>query len=235
MPEVRGSRTDDPEHPHGRIENTRKILFLAALIMSVYLLGAVVVTTLLIPAGAFGPRGLATNRALAYLANGGSLVHGVSPDAVSPFFGTWFGVVYDLSTILILCFAGTSVMTALGRLLPRILLRFGMEMRWADRWGVLFLLFAAVNFGLTILFRASVEDQRGPLHPAAWQFPAVSSAPSWRRRCYPAPSGPMSCAPSASILSTRIPSSCGTACAWPTFPCWYRTDPAAANVWKKSR
>jgi hypothetical protein len=186
MPEVRGSRTDDPEHPRGRIENTRKILFLAALIMSVYLLGAVVVTTLLIPAGAFGPRGLATNRALAYLANGGGLVHGVSADVVSPLFGTWFGVVYDLSTILILCFAGTSVMTALGRLLPRILLRFGMELRWADRWGVLFLLFAAVNFGLTILFRASVEDQRGAYATGVlamvFAAAAVTTLHCWRHR-----------------------------------------------------
>lgn len=159
MPQVRGKKGEDSQTPEGRIRNTRKILFSAALIMSVYLLGAVVVTTLLIPDTSFTD-GRANNRALAYLAHGGTLT-GQATGAINPLFGPWFGSLYDVSTILILCFAGTSVMTALARLLPRILLRFGMELKWADRWGLLFVLFAVINLVITIVFRASVEHQRG--------------------------------------------------------------------------
>jgi hypothetical protein len=76
-------------------------------------------------------------------------------------FGAHFGLIYDLCTIALLCLAGTSIMTALGVLLPRFLLRFGMELKWADRWGVLFLFFALINLLATLYFRASVQAQRG--------------------------------------------------------------------------
>jgi hypothetical protein len=52
-------------------------------------------------------------------------------------------------------------MTALAVLLPLFLLRFGMEFRWADRWGFLLILFAGINFLVTVWFQANVEDQRG--------------------------------------------------------------------------
>jgi hypothetical protein len=71
-----------------------------------------------------------------------------------------FGTIYDMTAVLILCLAGTSVMTVLATLLPMFLLRFGMELRWAHRWGVLLMLFAAINMLVTIYFRADVEDQR---------------------------------------------------------------------------
>jgi hypothetical protein len=63
-------------------------------------------------------------------------------------------------TVLILCLAGTSVMTLLGVLLPHFLLRLGMEFRWSNRWGVMFLLFSGINLLVTLYFQASVEDQR---------------------------------------------------------------------------
>ena len=47
MPQVQGKPNEQP--PTTRIRNTRKVLVAAALIMSVYLLGSVLVTTLLIP------------------------------------------------------------------------------------------------------------------------------------------------------------------------------------------
>ena len=50
MPLVRGDPDDDPERPEGRIRNTRKMLFTAALIMCFYLMTTSIVTTLLIPA-----------------------------------------------------------------------------------------------------------------------------------------------------------------------------------------
>src|SRR5687768_13804099 len=69
MPLVRGDPSDTLERPHGRIQNTRKLLTAAALIMSVMLLASSVVTTLLIPPAEFVPGGKANGRALAYLAH----------------------------------------------------------------------------------------------------------------------------------------------------------------------
>src|SRR5207237_10917485 len=97
--------------------------------------------------------------ALAYLAHGGPLTVGREP--LAPFCGVVFGTAYDAITILVLCLAGTSVMTALAVLLPQFLMRFGMEFRWADRWGFLMITFAIINLVVTLLFQANVEDQRG--------------------------------------------------------------------------
>ncbi len=157
MPQVEGKPGEDP--PRTRIRNTRKVLVLAAVIMSVYLLGSVLVTTLLIPASAFDAEGAANNRALAYLAHGGSLA--VGDEMLMPICGAAFGTAYDVVTVLILCLAGTSVITALSVLMPLFLLRFGMEFRWTQRWGVLLLAFAGVNTLVTVWFKADVEDQRG--------------------------------------------------------------------------
>jgi hypothetical protein len=163
MPQVKGDPGDDKLHPRGRIRNTRKVLIVAALIMSVYLVGSVLVTTTLIPPEAFALRGPADNRALAYLANGGHLAAspGAVPETLGPLFGPAFGALYDLVTVALLCLAGTSVMTALAVLLPQFLLRFGMELRWAHKWGVLLGLFALVNLAVTLYFKASVHAQRG--------------------------------------------------------------------------
>ena len=69
MPLVQGSGDDDPERPRVRIRNTRKLLFSAALTMSVLLMASSITTTLLIPAAAFEKGGEANGRALAYLAH----------------------------------------------------------------------------------------------------------------------------------------------------------------------
>ena len=156
MPQVEGKPGEHP--PRTRIRNTRKVLIAAALIMSVYLVGSVFITALLIPPAAFDADGLANNRALAYLAHGGKLT---IDGPLAPMCGVIFGTTYDTVTVLILCLAGTSVMTALAVLLPQFLLRFGMELRWADRWGVLLVIFAGINMAVTIFFKANVEDQRG--------------------------------------------------------------------------
>jgi hypothetical protein len=161
MPQIQGAPGDDPRRPAGRIRNTRKLLVTAALIMSVYLLGAALVTTLLIPPAGFRVDGKMTYRALAYLAHGGPLVGGEGADALNPLFGNWFGSVYDVVTVLLLSLAGTSVITSLRSLIPRFLLRFGMEQKWAQTWGILFIGFALVNLGVTVWFRASVGAQRG--------------------------------------------------------------------------
>jgi hypothetical protein len=127
---------------------------------AVFLLGTILVTTLLIPPVQFVPKeGLANDRALSYLAHGGAIEP--TKQALAPICGVAFGTMYDIVTVLILCLAGTSVVTALGVLLPLFLLKFGMEFKWTDRWGVLFVVFAAINMLVTLHFQANVEDQRG--------------------------------------------------------------------------
>jgi hypothetical protein len=141
-----------------KIVNTRLVLVLAALTMAIYLPASSMVSTLLIPPDQFADNGGAVNRALTYLAHGQPLVEpGLT---VLPWCGPWFGSAYDLVTVLLLSFAGTSVMTALAGLLPQFLLRFGMDFRWSHRWGVLLLVFAGINLAVTVHFRASVEAQR---------------------------------------------------------------------------
>lgn len=157
MPQVKGRANEVP--PRTRIASTRKVLVTAAVVMAVYLLASTLVTTLLIPRDQFalaGREGPASNRALAYLAHGGRLTTGA--DSLLPW--TWFGSLYDLTTVVILTLAGSSVMTALGALLPQFLWRFGMEFRWSNKWGVLFILFALVNTAVTVYFQASVAAQR---------------------------------------------------------------------------
>jgi len=39
-------------------------------------------------------------------------------------------------------------------------LRFGMELKWANRWGLMLIVFAAINLLVTIYFQASVSAQR---------------------------------------------------------------------------
>ena len=147
MPLVEGDAGDTAEHPAGRIRNTRKLLRTAALIMSVFLIGSSLVTTLLIPASAFGEGGEASGRALAYLAH--------------HYFGDLFGTLYDVSTILILWFAGASAMAGLLNLVPRYLPRYGMAPEWTRATRPLVTLFTAIAFFITIIFKADVEAQGG--------------------------------------------------------------------------
>jgi hypothetical protein len=52
MPLVSGAPGDDPARPAGRIRNTRNLLVTAALVMSVFLIGSSLITTVLIPPAA---------------------------------------------------------------------------------------------------------------------------------------------------------------------------------------
>lgn len=185
MPQVKGTDCDDPNLPAGRIRNTRKVLIAAALVMSVYLLSSVLVTTLLIPPNELLADGRAYNRALAYLAHGGELAGGVPGTDINPLFGPLFGMVYDLTAIFLLCLAGMSVMAGLQAFLPQFLLRYGMQLKWAHTWGVLFMLFAGINLAVTLWFRASVDAQRGAYATGVLVLIAnacaVSAIDRWRR------------------------------------------------------
>jgi len=155
MPLIEGARDDDPRHPRGRIRNTRLLLATAAVIMSVALLGSSFVTATLIPPEQLGPKGSAMSRALAFIA------HGESPLNVNPVFGEWFGTIYDLSTVVILAFAGMSAMAGLLNLVPQYLPRYGMAPEWARAVRPLAILFTAINLLVTWIFDADVEAQGG--------------------------------------------------------------------------
>jgi hypothetical protein len=148
MPLVAGRPDDDPARPAGRIRNTGKLLTLAAAIMSVLLIASSFVTTLLIPHEAFEPGGEASGRALAFLAH--------------EYLGDVFGTIYDVSTILILWFAGASAMAGLLNIVPRYLPRYGMAPDWARATRPLVIVFTLICFAMTILFRADINAQAGP-------------------------------------------------------------------------
>jgi hypothetical protein len=147
MPLVEGHPGETEENPAGRIKNTYKLLTCAALIMSLFLLSSSLVTTLLISPAEFAKGGLANGRALAFLSH--------------KFLGDGFGTVYDLSTIAILWFAGASAMAGLLNIVPRYLPRYGMAPDWARATRPLVLVFTAISFIVTIVFKANVDAQAG--------------------------------------------------------------------------
>jgi hypothetical protein len=146
MPLVEGDKEDAKRAlPEGRIRNTRKMLAAAAAIMAVYLILSSFVTALLISPAAYAAGGPASGRAISYLAH--------------RMLGNVFGTFYDVTTILILWFAGASAMAGLINLIPRYLPRFGMAPRWVAYRRPMVAVLLVADLVVTWVFHASVDAQ----------------------------------------------------------------------------
>lgn len=175
MPLVRGDESDEnQERPCGRIRNTRKLLVTAALIMSVLLLVSSFVSALLIPPHAYREGGPASGRVLAYMAH--------------EYLGNIFGSIYDISTILVLWFAGASAMAGLLHLVPRYLPRVGLAPEWVAYARPLVLVLFGIDVMVTVIFHANVDAQGGAYATGvlALMFSAAVAAAItlWKERSY---------------------------------------------------
>ena len=113
-----------------------------------YLIATSFITTVLIPPAAFAAR---RRRRTA----------GRWPTWRTTMLGEGFGTVYDISSILILWFAGASAMAGLINIVPRYLPAYGMAPEWGRAVRPVVLVYTVVSILITIAFGANVDAQAG--------------------------------------------------------------------------
>ena len=124
--------------------------------MSVLLITSSFVTTLLIPP----PRSRRAGRRTAAR----------WPTWRTSMLGDGFGTVYDISTILILWFAGASAMAGLLNIVPRYLPRYGMAPDWARATRPLVLVFTVDLLRRDARSSGPTSTRRpAPTRPACWR------------------------------------------------------------------
>lgn len=144
--EDKGNKRSDG-YPENRIRRTKYMLITAATIMSFYLMTSSVVSSVLIKRAKVADGGEAAGRALSYLAH--------------KYVGSIFGTVYDISSIVILWFAGASAMAGLLAIIPRYLPRFGMAPKWVETRRPLVILIGIISVIILLIFKANVNKQSG--------------------------------------------------------------------------
>jgi hypothetical protein len=104
------------------------------------------------------------------------------------YLGNVFGSIYDISTILILWFAGASAMAGLLHLVPRYLPRVGLAPQWVAYARPLVLVLFGFDVVITVIFKANVDAQGGAYATGVLVLmfsAAVAAAISlWRERSY---------------------------------------------------
>jgi hypothetical protein len=197
-----------------RVRGARRLLAVVASLMAVMLVLTTLATSLLVPPEQLAIGGAARHRSLAWIAHGGMVP--ARPPSPAPLdsersrgpaltrtlrfapTGRVFGVSYDVVSVLILCLAGAGITITLRDFVPVYLLRFGMELEWANNLLLTYPITNLVILIVATVFRGSVDALQAAYATCVLALLAGSAlalvvsrrlqqAPGWRRALAIAP------------------------------------------------